>query len=134
MATTEFHTDTSRRFIEQAEDELRRGDRLQASEKAWGAAAHAVKSIAEREGWPHERHGHLYDAIFMIRDSTGDKEIESLFRLAGGLHQNFYEGWYDEDAIATGITEVKRLIDKLDAVYPDLRLTHSDDANGGRPG
>ena len=133
MATTDFHTDTSRRFIEQAEDELRRGDRLQASEKAWGAAAHAVKSIAEREGWPHERHGHLYDAIFMIRDSTGDKEIESLFRLAGGLHQNFYEGWYDHDAIATGITEVKRLIDKLDAVYPDLGLNHPENLNGGHP-
>ena len=132
MATKEFHTDTSRRFIEQAEDELRRGDSLQACEKAWGAAAHAVKSIAERQGWPHERHGHLYDAIFAIRDSTGDKEIETLFRLAGGLHQNFYEGWYDHDAIATGITEVNRLITKLDAVYPDLGLTPSEDANGSR--
>ncbi len=133
MASTGFHTDTSRRFVEQAEDELRRGDRLQASEKAWGAAAHAVKSIAEFHGWPHERHGHLYDAIFMIRDSTGDKEIETLFRLAGGLHQNFYEGWYDQDAIATGITEVKRLIAKLDAVYPGLGLTPSENANGGAP-
>lgn len=133
MATTEFHTDTSRRFIEQAEDELRRGDGLQASEKAWGAAAHAVKSVAELHDWPHERHGHLYDAIFTIRDSTGDKEIETLFRLAGGLHQNFYEGWYDQDAIATGITEVKRLIAKLDAVYPDLGLTSSEDTNGNRP-
>ena len=129
MATIEFHTHTSQILIQQTEDELRRGDRLQASEKAWEAAAHAVKSIAELHGWPHERHGHLYDAIFMIRDSTGDKEIEALFRLAGGLHQNFYEGWYDEDAIETGITEVRRLIAKLDTVYPDLGLNHPENLN-----
>ncbi len=134
MATIDFHTHTSQNLIQQAEDELHRGDSLQASEKAWGAAAHVVKSIAERQGWPHERHGHLYDAIFTIRDSTGDKEIETFFRLAGGLHQNFYEGWYDHDAIESGITEVKRLLSKLDAAYPDLGLLPSEDANGSRPG
>ena len=126
MATTEFHTSTSQRLISQAERELRMGDALQASEKAWGAAARAVKSIAEQEGWDHERHGHLFDAIFRVRDLTGDKEIESLFRLAGGLRQNFYEGWYDSDAIASGITEVKRLLAKLDSAYPNLGLTPSN--------
>lgn len=116
MATTAFHTDTSRRFIEQAEDELRRGDRLQASEKAWGAAAHAVKSIAEREGWRHDEHSDLFRAVDNIVNRTGDPEIRNLFSVANSLHQNFYEGWFSDPFIASNIEDVKRLLDKLDRV------------------
>ena len=36
----------SLRLIRHAQDELDRGDRLQASEKAWGAVAHQLKAIA----------------------------------------------------------------------------------------
>ena len=50
MATVEFHMETSQGFILQAETELRAGNRAQASEKGWDAAAHAVKSVAERRG------------------------------------------------------------------------------------
>ena len=114
MATTELHTDTSRRFIEQAEDELRRGDRLQASEKAWGAAAHAVKSIAEREGWRHDKHSDLFRAVDNIVNRTGDSEIRTLFSVANSLHQNFYEGWFSDRFIASNIEDVGSLIDKLD--------------------
>ena len=52
MATTEFHIATSRRLLEQAEREYRAGDVLQASEKGWGAAAHAVKAIAGHTSLP----------------------------------------------------------------------------------
>lgn len=116
MATTEFHTDTSRRFIKQAEDELRRGDGLQASEKAWGAAAHAVKSIAEREGWRHDKHSDLFRAVDNIINRTGDPEIRTLFSVANSLHQNFYEGWFSDQFIASNIEDVKRLLDKLERV------------------
>ena len=114
MATTEFHTDTSRRFIEQAEDELRRGDSLQACEKAWGAAAHAVKSIAEREGWEHNSHAALFRAVHGISEMTSDPDIIVLFNTASSLHQNFYEGWLDAQYITRSIEYVKRLLDKLD--------------------
>ena len=116
METTEFHTDTSRRFIEQAEEEMRRGDGLQASEKAWGAAAHAVKSIAEREGWRHDKHSDLFRAVDSIVNRTGDTEIRNLFSVANSLHQNFYEGWFSDPFIASNIEDVKRLLDKLDHV------------------
>ncbi len=116
MATTEFHTDTSRRFIEQAEDELHRGDSLQASEKAWGAVAHALKSIAEREGWRHNNHSDLFRAADNIVERTGDQEIRTLFSVANSLHQNFYEGWFSDDFIASNIEDVNRLLDKLERV------------------
>ena len=116
MATTEFHTDTSRRFIEQAENELRRGDNLQASEKAWGAAAHAIKSVAERRGWEHKSHAALFRAVRAISQMTGDPDIRMLFNSANSLHQNFCEGWLDDGYTAENIEDVKRLLDKLERV------------------
>ena len=49
------HIAISRRFIDHARDELDRGNRLQASEKIWGAAAHALKAIAIQRGWNHSQ-------------------------------------------------------------------------------
>ena len=115
MATVEFHMETSRRFMLQAEAELRAGDEMQASEKAWGAAAHAVKAVAEMREWRHDTHADLFRAVDNIVRLSGDPEIRLLFNNANDLHKNFYEGWFDEEYIAGGIDDVKRLLTKLDA-------------------
>ena len=113
MATVEFHMETSRRFALQAEVELRAGDGMQAPEKAWGAAAHGVKAIAESRRWRHRTHADLFRAVANVVRLSGDPEIGSLFDNANALHKNFYEGWFDEEYIAGGIEDVKRLLTKL---------------------
>jgi len=115
MTIIDFHLETSRRFILQAEVELREGHHMQASEKAWGAAAHAIKSVAELYRWPHDSHADLFRAVNNIVRISGDPEIRTLFGMANSLHQNFYEGWCDAEYIAGGIEDVKRLLTKLDA-------------------
>ena len=115
MATVEFHMETSRRFALQAEVELRAGDGMQASEKAWGAAAHGVKAVAELYEWRHDNHADLFSAIGNIARLSGDPEIYSLFNNADALRQNIYEGWLSDEHIAQDIERVKRLLTKLDA-------------------
>ena len=115
MATVEFHMETSRRFILQSDAELRAGDGMQASEKAWGAAAHAVKAVAESRGWWHRAHADLFRAVDNIVRLSGDPEIRLLFNNANALHKNFYEGWLSDERIARNIERVKRLLTKLDA-------------------
>ena len=115
MATVEFHMETSRRFMLQAEAELRAGDEMQASEKAWGAAAHAVKSVAELYEWRHNSHADLFRAVDNIVRMSGDPEIRLLFNYANALHKNFYEGWLSDEHIVRNINGVKRLLTKLDA-------------------
>ena len=115
MATVEFHIETSRRFITQAEAELRAGDEMQACEKAWGAVAHAMKSVAERHRWRHDTHTALFRAVDNIVRLSGDREIRTLFSAALVLRQNFYEGWLDHDYIVDYMEDVKRLLAKLDA-------------------
>ena len=123
MATVEFHVETSRRFALQAEVELRSGDGMQASEKAWGAAAHGVKAVAELHEWRHDTHADLFWAVDNVVRISGDPEIRLLFDEANALHKNFYEGWLNDEYIAGGIEDVKRLLIKLYAFM-------DDDSNG----
>ena len=115
MATVEFHIETSRRFITQAEAELCAGDEMQACEKAWGAAAHAIKSVAETRGWRRDTHADLFGVARSIARMAGDPEIRTLFDSASAMRKNFYEGWLDYDYIVDCMEDVKRLLAKLDA-------------------
>ena len=118
LATTEFHIATSRCLLEQAEREYRAGDVLQASEKGWGAAAHAVKAIAEGRGWEHGRHGHLFRAARRIANELGQPKVWDLFHVASAQHQNFYEGWLDDEDVEEALARVRELLGLLEGVAP----------------
>ncbi len=110
----EEHLRISRQFLRQAQAEFAEGDRLQASEKAWGAAAHAVKAVAEQRGWQHNGHRYLFEAIDRIFRETDDSQIRDLFRTANSLHMNFYENWQTDDFVQDGIERVEVLVEKLE--------------------
>ncbi len=73
--STEYHKATSRDFLARASRYLAEGDLLQASEKGWGAAAQAVKAVAEARGWSHNGHRQLYTTIDRLVRETGDEDI-----------------------------------------------------------
>ena len=106
-------------MLEQAGRELAAGDVLQASEKGWGAAAHTVKAIAEPRGWRHERHGDLFGVARRISDEFDQPRIRELFGLASVLHRNFYEGWYTEADVGSGLEEVRELLGLLEGALSD---------------
>ena len=101
-------------MLEQAGRELAAGDVLQASEKGWGAAAHTVKAIAEQRGWRHERHGDLFTVARGVADELEQPRIRELFSLASVLHRNFYEGWYTEADVESGLEGVRELLGLLE--------------------
>ena len=106
----------SRRFVRQAQQEFDSGDRLQASEKAWGAAAHAVKAVAASRGWNHNSHRLLFDIVDQISRDMETPALRSLFQTANSLHQNFYENWQPDGLVQDGIYEVRQLVDLLDEI------------------
>ena len=63
MTTAEQYRSTSTLLFDQAMVELEAGDLLQASEKLWGAAAQALKSVAERRGLKHDSHAQFYNIM-----------------------------------------------------------------------
>ena len=70
--------------------ELAAGDLQQASEKAWGAAAFAVKAVAEKRRWFNEADWKLRRAASILADEMGRVELMAYYALARDAHFNFY--------------------------------------------
>ena len=59
---TQNHAETAYEFLEDSNREFAGGDHLQASEKLWSAAAHAVMAVAQQREWLHRSHRALKNA------------------------------------------------------------------------
>ena len=118
MVSRLAYRDQSRAYLEQSNEELARDDLRQASEKGWGAASQIVKAVAEKRGWEHRGHRQLHDAVSLLVEETGDRELRTLFAVANQLHINFYAGWLGRSAIAQHLGEVARFIEKVEALLP----------------
>ncbi len=118
VATAEQHLSISNQFLEHADDEFRRGELLQASEKAWGAVSHYVNAIARQRGWPLGSHNHLIDNAREIFswDPTDAPYYRRLLRSVEALHANFYQAVLDEDSVREGIEDAKELVKALAAL------------------
>ncbi len=111
------HVAMSRRLLEQAKTELLdQDDRLQASEKAWGAAAHALKAIGEDRGWRHNEHQNLIAIAEHLAREFGRRDFNIHFHVADSMHQNYYENRTEDDGVLDAIVDVEEFLDMLDEV------------------
>ena len=110
----------SRDYMERAENYLRQGDLVQASEKSWGAAACALKYIAEQRGWRHQSHSLLNDISSQIVDETGRTDLHDMFAVAKSMHQNFYENWEPEGAVEYSVGRIRQYLAELEHVGPQI--------------
>ncbi len=72
-------------------EQLEQGDRLQASEKCWGAVVHALKAISQRHGWRHRTHVHNSLIAAHLSELTGDERILLLYGAMETMHRNYYD-------------------------------------------
>ena len=84
------HAQTALDFLSASDQEFAEGDRLQASEKLWGAATHALIAVAKRRGWSHGSHYSLKETAERLTDENDDIRIELEFLAAEKFHRNFY--------------------------------------------
>ena len=115
--TTRYQA-TAQELLAKAKTELDQGDLIQASEKGWGAAAQIIKAAAEARSWPHSSHGRLFDAARRLAEEAGDDQISVLFHAVSALHQNFYENWFSQDSVATGLRHVEQLVRRVTPLIP----------------
>ena len=106
------HAETARYFLAESDREFAAGDVLQASEKLWGAAAHAVIAVAQTRDWRHTKHRHLKIAVSRLARELGDASIELGFAAAERLHANFYHAFMDEDDIAQDRRAAREFVEK----------------------
>ncbi len=84
------HVVTANEFLDASDREFASGDGLQASEKLWGAASHAVMAVASQRDWEHRTHRALSNAVQRLYTETGDDILPGGFLAAQAFHKNFY--------------------------------------------
>ena len=103
----------SREFLTAARQELDEGDLLQASEKAWGAAAFALKAVAEKRRWFNDADWKLGRIAEILATEQDDDDIVAYYLAARDAHYNFYQHEYNAPAVRRAINLAARLVDKL---------------------
>ena len=110
----EPHWTHSERLMQHAFEELANGDRIQASEKAWGAMAHTLKAIADERGLTYGQHnqarGILRAILAEVADSTSQRFIRVGFLAAEHLHRNFYDDIHPQDVLEQYLEEVQNAV------------------------
>ncbi len=105
------------RFIKQARAEMQQGNRLQAGEKAWGAAAQYLKIIAAERGWQHISNRQLESIGRHIRAEYPEHDSQLLGDALSDAyhkgHRNFYENWSEPG-------EVEDVLEGAEAILPIL--------------
>lgn len=85
------YEEISRHLLQQAEDELDKGDVLQASEKIWLAVAHELKAIAQHRGWNHRYHNHIRATASCLSMEWDRPDWQIAFGSFDNMHTNAYE-------------------------------------------
>ena len=122
--TIAYHRERSWHFLALVDDELARGELEEASNKLWGAAAHAIKAVAESRGWEHHAHALLETTVLrLIREEGAPPHIEGQYYIASHYHQRFYGGPPDASSIRYGKTVIAEFIQTLEALPPPPHTT-----------
>ena len=119
-AAVEDRVQISRRFIRQAREELERGDRLQATEKAWGALAQLFKAHGQQRGWlnmgSHRTVGRIAQ---QLAAEYNDLNIINAYIAADNGHRNFYDNEMGPPEIEDIITVVARVLPQLESALSE---------------
>ena len=107
------HAQTAQEFLEVADHEFMAGDNLQACEKLWGAASHAMMAVAQQRGWRYNRHRDLAKGSEMLAEEMGDASIADRFAIAEKLHANFYHDFMEDHEFDYARERVRAFIERV---------------------
>jgi len=87
-----YYRERSRHFIAMVAGEVARGEMELACEVLWGAAAHAIKAVAQQKGWSHDSHALLRFAVIRMIEEGAPSHLRGQYYVASDFHVGFYEG------------------------------------------
>ncbi len=107
------YIEAAEELLEQALDELGKGDVRQAAEKLWGAAALAVKAYASwSEGKRIASHGELWKYKRRMAKELGDW-VSDAWYASQAMHTCFYEGWCAREDIEDAYKRIEKLVKEV---------------------
>ena len=118
--TVEDRKAISRRFVQHAWQELAKGNRFQAGEKAWGAVAQYLKIVGQDREWNHRSHRNLENIGRQIcaefPDHAGAEFANALSDAYHRGHENFYDNLRTALEIRETIEGVEQALPVLEAI------------------
>ena len=114
MSEAKHYLDLNRKYFEEAEELLLKGDAVQAGEKLWGASALIVKAVASKEGIELKTHSDLWNYVTKLSSKLEDPELLKLFAAANYLHQNFYENVMTLEGVRASAEAAKQFVEKVE--------------------
>lgn len=117
--TTQEHTQMALEFLAASDREFAAGERLQASEKLYGAATHIVTAIAQQRDWQYRSHRAMKNAIFRLEQEYNDPLILAGFLAAEDFHKNFFHNDMEEYEIEQERPVVHRFVSRMLALLDD---------------
>ena len=122
------HAQTALDFLEKADKHFAEDDQIQASEKLWGAAAHAVMAVALERGWPHTSDIFLKRAAERLAVEYDDPIIAGRFCVAEKFRYDSCYLFMEEYEWQTDRPKVRDLVARVLALRGDGgRNGHSQD-------
>ena len=88
--TVQEHARQARDFVVASDQEFTSGDHLQAAEKLYGAASHAVIAVAKQRGWGHRTHRETKNVTVRLAAEYEDSRLQSGFVAAEKFHKHFF--------------------------------------------
>ena len=106
----------SHNFLRQAREELAKEDLLQACNKTWGAAAYAIKAVAEKRRWFNDADWKLWEAASVLTEEEGDYSILAGYSAARQAHYDFYHHEFIAIDVRQVLDITEDMVAKLDAI------------------
>lgn len=113
------HVETAWDFLARSDMYFADGDRLQGSEKLWGAAAHAILALSRMRRWPLGSHSRLRENADRLYIELGESYLSTDFDSAERFHANFYHGYMTDSDIGMERPLVHRFVNRVLAL-PEL--------------
>ncbi len=96
-----------------SDEEFAEGRRMQASEKLWGATAHALTAIAMERGWRYGRHRDFVLTARRLAEESRDDRMVRDFDRARKFHANFYQGQLEDAEMERSRPRVHQFVRKV---------------------
>ena len=79
----------------------------------WGAAAHALIPLAQRQGEPYNAHADLKRVAQRLRTEYGEEIFHAGFESAEKFHIHFYHAQMGEVEFANRLLEARSFVNRL---------------------
>ena len=107
------HARTARDFLIRSDQYFAADDRLQGSEKLWGAAAHAILALSRMRRWSLGSHSRIRENAARVSQELGESQLWTDFDSAERFHANFYHDYMTESDIDVERPLVHRFVNRL---------------------